>query len=222
MKMYVSLMMGCVLNFNGLTKQGVSIMKKSLGTKVVAMPSPVWVVGSYDDSDQPNMMTVAWGGIVCSAPPCVAISLRKSRLTYTNILGQKAFTINIPSVRHVAETDYIGLVSGKNTDKFAATGLTPLRSDNVNAPYVKEFSLAFECKLLHAIEIGVHTQFIGQILGVKADEEILDYNGMPIVNLVKPLISCASDRAYYAYGEYLGQVYSMGLTLRDNHEDNLN
>ncbi|SDE70843.1 flavin reductase family protein [Sporomusa acidovorans] len=191
-------------------------MKKSLGTKVVAMPSPVWVVGSYDDSGKPNMMTVAWGGIVCSTPPCIAISLRKSRLTYTNILMQKAFTINIPSVRHVAEADYIGLASGKDTDKFAATGLTPLKSDKVNAPYIKEFPLTFECKLLHTIELGAHTQFIGQIIGVKADEEILDHNGMPIVSLVKPLISCASDRAYYAFGEYLGQVYSMGVTLRDS------
>lgn len=197
-------------------------MKKSLGTKVVAMPSPVWVVGSYDADDQPNMMTVAWGGIVCSAPPCVAISLRKSRLTYTNILGQKAFTINIPSVRHIAEADYAGLVSGKDTDKFAVTGLTPVRSDNVNAPYIKEFPLAFECKLLHALEMGVHTQFIGQILGVKADEEVLDHNGMPVASLVNPLISCASDRAYYAFGKYLGQAYSTGRTLLAGHERQLN
>lgn len=197
-------------------------MKKSLGTKLFAMPSPVWVVGSYDVDGQPNIMTVAWGGICCSAPPCIAISLRKSRLTYINILQQKAFTVNIPSVQHIAETDYIGLVSGKDKNKFAATGLTPIRSDNVNAPYVNEFPLAFECKLLHAIEMGAHTQFIGQILGVKADEEVLGHNGIPIARLVNPLISCASDRAYYAFGEYLGQAYSTGLTLMDNHEGELN
>lgn len=196
-------------------------MKKSLGTKLFAMPSPVWVVGSYDASDQPNIMTVAWGGICCSAPPCIAISLRKSRLTYTNILQQKAFTINIPSVQHIAETDYIGLVSGKNTDKFGVTGLTPIRSDNVNAPYVSEFPLAFECKLLHAIEMGAHTQFIGQILGVKADEEILDSNGTPMASMINPLISSASDRSYYAFGEYLGQAYSPGLAFLDNHEGEL-
>ncbi|MBP2638161.1 MAG: flr 1 [Firmicutes bacterium] len=197
-------------------------MKRSLGTKLFAMPSPVWVVGSYDTDDHPNIMTVAWGGICCSAPPCIAISLRKSRVTYTNILQQKAFTINIPSVKHIAETDYIGLVSGKDTNKFAVTGLTPVRSDNVNAPYVKEFPLAFECKLLHAIEMGAHTQFIGQILGVKADEEILDHNGMPIASLVNPLISCTSDRAYYAFGEYLGQAYSTGLALIDKRDGGLN
>ncbi|CQR70885.1 Flavoredoxin [Sporomusa ovata DSM 2662] len=197
-------------------------MKKSLGTKLFAMPSPVWVVGSYDANDQPNIMTVAWGGICCSAPPCIAISLRKSRLTYANILQQKAFTINIPSVQHIAETDYIGLVSGKNTDKFEVTGLTPMRSDNVNAPYVNEFPLAFECKLLHAIEMGAHTQFIGQILGVKADEEILDSNGTPLASMINPLISSASDRSYYAFGEYLDQAYSPGLAFLENHEGELN
>ena len=188
-------------------------MKKSLGPKVVAMPSPVWVVGSYDADDQPNIMTVSWGGISCSAPPCLTISLQKTRLTYTNIFQQKAFTVNIPSTKYIIETDYAGIASGKNEDKFLITGLTPVRSDVVNAPYVKEFPLAFECKLLHVVELGLHTQFIGQIFGIKADEEILDQNGVPVVSMVKPIISSASDRAYYAFGDCLGQAYYQGLKL---------
>lgn len=188
-------------------------MKKSLGPRVVAMPSPVWVVGSYDVNEHPNIMTVAWGGICCSVPPCLAISLQKTRLTYTNILQQKAFTINIPSTNYVIETDYVGIASGKTDNKFTVTGLTPKKSDVVNAPYVDEFSLIFECKLIHAVEIGIHTQFIGQIMGIKADDEVLDQNGMPVVGMVRPIISSASDRAYYAFGEYLGQAYHNGLKL---------
>lgn len=190
-------------------------MKKSLGPKVAAMPSPVWIVGSYDSCGQPDMMTVAWGGICCSAPPCVAIALQPSRLTYTNISQQKAFTINIPSVHQIAAADYVGMVSGKNTEKFTVTGFTPMRSGLVNAPYIKEVSLALECKLLQAIEIGSHTQFIGQIVGVKADEEVLDQNDIPLVGKVNPLISSAAERAYYAVGDYLGQAYRAGEKLAD-------
>ncbi|SMC37870.1 flavin reductase family protein [Sporomusa malonica] len=197
-------------------------MKKSLVPRVVAMPSPVWVVGSYDANDHPNIMTVAWGGICCSAPPCLTISLQKTRLTYTNIFQQKAFTVNIPSTNYIVETDYAGIASGKNDDKFTTTGLTPIRSDIVNAPYVKEFPLTFECKLLHAVEIGLHTQFIGQILGIKADDEVLDQNGVPVVGMVKPMISSASDRAYYAFGECLGQAYYQGLKLVDKNKNETN
>jgi flavin reductase (DIM6/NTAB) family NADH-FMN oxidoreductase RutF len=179
----------------------------------LAVPSPVWVVGSYSSNGQPNIMVAAWGGICCAEPPCVSISIQKSRLTYRNVIECAAFTINIPSKQHLVETDYLGIVSGKNVDKFAATGLTPVKSDVVNAPYVKEFPLVLECKLLHINELGRHTQFIGQIIDVKADEKVLDKNGFPVGGKVNPLISSAGDRAYYALGGYLGQAYACGLRL---------
>lgn len=193
-------------------------MKKSLGAKPLALPSPVWVVGSYGTDGKPNIMVVAWGGICSTAPPCIAISVQQSRLTYTNIMGCKAFTINIPSKQHLAQTDYIGIVSGKNADKFSAAGLTPVRSQVVNAPYVKEFSLVLECTLLYTMELGLHTQFIGQILDAKADEAVLDRNGLPITCKVNPLISSVPDRAYYAIGDYLGQAYSAGLALVEKNK----
>jgi flavin reductase (DIM6/NTAB) family NADH-FMN oxidoreductase RutF len=190
-------------------------LKKSLGAKPLALPSPVWVVGSYGTDGQPNIMVVAWGGICSAEPPCVAISVQQSRLTYTNIMECKAFTINIPSRQHLVQTDYIGIVSGKNADKFSVAGLTPVRSQVVNAPYVQEFPVVLECKLLHTMELGLHTQFIGQILDVKADEIVLGNNGLPVTAKVNPIISSAPDRAYYALGEYLKQAYSAGLTLVD-------
>jgi len=190
-------------------------MKKSLGATIHAMPSPVWVVGSYGNKGEANMMTAAWGGICCSSPPCIAISLQKSRLTYANILEHNAFTISIPSQGYAMEADYIGIVSGKNTDKFSVTGLTPVKSDVVNAPYVKEFPIVIECTLLHMLDIGLHTQFIGQIVDVKADEEVLGEKGVPAMDKVNPIICCASDRMYYALGEYLGRAYTLGLKLSE-------
>lgn len=190
-------------------------MKRSLGAKPLALPSPVWVVGSYDSTGQPNIMVLSWGGTCCTTPPCVAIAVQHTRSTHANIIERKAFTINIPSRRYLIETDYTGIVSGTNVDKFSATGLTAIKSERVNAPYVEEFPLVMECRLLHAIDIGSHTQFIGQILDVKADEVVLGENGLPVAEKVDPIISSASDRAYYALGDYLEQAYSPGMALTD-------
>lgn len=188
-------------------------MKKSLGARPLALPSPVWVIGSYGADGQPNIMVAAWGGICCTTPPCVAISIQQTRLTHANIIENSAFTINVPSKRYLAETDYVGIVSGISADKFSVAGLTAVKSAVVNAPYVKEFPLILECKLVHILEIGLHTQFIGQIIDVKAEEVVLGGDGLPDAEKVSPLISSAGDRAYYSLGEYLEQAYSPGLAL---------
>jgi flavin reductase (DIM6/NTAB) family NADH-FMN oxidoreductase RutF len=189
-------------------------MKKSLGAHTFAMPCPVWVVGTYGENGEPNIMTAAWGSICCSAPPCVAVSLQKVRASYDNILKHKAFTISIPSQEHLVEADYVGIDSGKKVDKFSTTNLTSVRSELVNAPYVQEFPLVLECKVLHVIEIGLHTQFIGEIIDVKAEEAVLGKNGMPTLEKVNTFLFSPPERAYYGIGEYLEQSHSIGLKLR--------
>ncbi|BBB89545.1 MAG TPA: flavin reductase family protein [Methylomusa anaerophila] len=189
-------------------------MKTSLGAHTFALPTPVWVVGSYGENGEPNIMAAAWGGICCSSPPSLGVSLQKSRASYGNILRTKSFTISIPSQKHVVETDYVGIVSGKDNDKFSVTGLTPVRSEVVNAPYVEEFPLILECRLTHLFEIGVHTQFIGEIVDVKADEDVLGENGLPILAKVNSFTYSTTERAYYGSGEYLGQSHSVGLKLK--------
>jgi flavin reductase (DIM6/NTAB) family NADH-FMN oxidoreductase RutF len=98
-------------------------MKESLGAKPIVYPAPVLVVGTYDREGKPNVMTAAWGGICCSKPPCVSVSLRKATYSFGNILERKAFTINIPSEAHARVADYFGMASGKGVDKLAAVGL---------------------------------------------------------------------------------------------------
>src|SRR5512146_130739 len=144
-------------------------MKKSFGPKTLIYPTPVWVVGTYDPAGRPNAMTIAWGGICCSQPPCVAVSLRKATYSYGNIVARKAFTISIPSEDQVKQADHIGLVSGRNADQFAETNLTPVRSTLVDAPYVQEFGMVLECKLAHTFELGLHTQFVGESMDVKVE-----------------------------------------------------
>lgn len=188
-------------------------MKKSLGPKTLLYPTPVWVVGTYDKEWRPNVMTIAWGGICCSKPPCVSVSLRKATHSYGNIIERKAFTLNIPSEMHVKEADYFGSVSGRNEDKFAAAGFTPVKSEIVDAPYLKEFPVILECKVIHVIEIGLHTQFIGEILDVKADESVLGEKGVPDIEKVLPIIFSPETRHYHKVGDYLGDAFSIGKGL---------
>lgn len=188
-------------------------MKKSIGARTLAYPTPVFVVGTYDKDGKPNAMTAAWGGICCSKPPCVAVSLRKPRYSYENIIERKAFTVNITPENYAKESDYFGIVSGRKKDKFAATRLTPVKSSLVDAPYIKEFPFALECTVLHTVEIGVHIQFIGEIIDIKADEEILNSEGIPDIQKVRPILFAPEMQAYYGVGDFIGQAFSIGKEI---------
>ena len=185
-------------------------MKKSFGPKTLVFPTPVWIVGSYDQNDRPNAMTAAWGGICCSKPPSVTVALQKPRYSYKNILERKAYTINVPSEKFARHVDYMGIVSGKNTDKFAATGLTPVRGELVDAPYIDEFPIVLECRLVQTVELGIHTQFIGEIMDVKADEAIIGADGLPDIEKVAPIVFGPEIRTYHGIGRYLGRAFEIG------------
>ena len=188
-------------------------MKRSIGAKTLIYPTPTWIVGSYDKEGKPNGMTAAWGGICCSDPPCVAVSLRKATYSHGNLIQRHAFTVNVPPQGLVKEADYFGLTSGRETDKFADTGLTAVRSELVDAPYVHECPLVLECKLLHVFELGLHTQFVGQILDVKADEVALDARGMPDILKILPIIFSPGNRVYYGVGASLGHAFEVGKEI---------
>lgn len=190
-------------------------MKQSCGAKTLAIPTPVWVIGTYDEDDQANIATAAWAGICCSQPPSVAVSFRKATHTYDAIVAREAFTINIPSENQVALADYAGIVSGRDVDKFAAAGLTPQRSTLVDAPYVLEFPLILECRLIHTLEIGLHTQFVGEILDVKADTGVIAENGYPDIVKIRPFIWDTGHRGYYGLGPLLGNAWEIGKCIAE-------
>ncbi len=199
---------------NQISKGAKKKMKKSIGPKTIVYPTPAWVIGSYDNDGKPNVMTAAWGGICSSEPPSVCAALRKNRYSYENIMAKKAFTVCVPSEEHVAATDYFGIVSGKTYDKFSDAGLTPVKSDLVEAPYVEEFPLVLECSLLKTIEIGIHTLFVGEIIDVKADEDVIGENGNPDINKVKPIIYSPGDNHYCGVGDFLGKAFSIGKKIK--------
>lgn len=188
-------------------------MKQSLGAKTLLFPTPVLMVGTYDRTGKPNLMNAAWGGICCSDPPCVAVSVRKSRHTYDGIVEHKAFTVGIANKTTMTQADYVGIASGRNADKFAVAGLTPVRSQLVDAPYGEEFPVILECRLLHTLEIGIHTQFIGEIIDVKADKATLGEDGLPDILKIQPLIFDTAHKGYHAVGPLIGRAFSEGKKL---------
>lgn len=185
-------------------------MKISLTPQSILLPCPVLIIGTYGSDGKPNIMNAAWGGIASSRPPCVSVSLREATLTYHNIKHSGAFTVNIPSEKYLTESDYAGMVSGKDTDKFKNCRLTPVKSELVNAPFVKEFPYALECKLIKTVELGLHTMFIGEILGLIADEEILNADKLPDIEKVRPMMYSSGNGAYYNAGSKIGKAFSVG------------
>ena len=188
-------------------------MKKSLGAQTLIFPTPVWIVATYDKNGKANAMAAAWAGVCCSEPPCLTVSLRKATYSYGCIMDRKAYTVNVPSEKHAPEADYFGMASGRNADKFAATGLTAVKSDLVDAPYIAEFPMIVECRVLHTFEIGLHTQFIGEIMDVKVDETALNEKGIPDIAKVKPIIYATKMQTYFGIGHHLERAYSIGMEI---------
>jgi flavin reductase (DIM6/NTAB) family NADH-FMN oxidoreductase RutF len=189
-------------------------VKKSLGADTLVYPTPTWLVGTYDMAGKANLATVAWGGICCSQPPCVTISLRRATYSYQAILDRKAYTVNVPSVEQVREADYCGIVSGRSTDKFADCGFTAVRSTLVDAPYVEQCPMVLECRLVQRIELGLHTQFVGEILDVKADEKAIGPDGQPEIDMVRPFVFTPNRRTYHAVGGMIAKAFEVGKSLK--------
>jgi flavin reductase (DIM6/NTAB) family NADH-FMN oxidoreductase RutF len=189
-------------------------MKKSFGALALVYTTPVWVIGTYDREGKPNAATVAWGGVCSSQPPALSISLRKSRYTYDNIMERQAFTVNVPQTAQVGIADYCGIVSGRNVDKFAAAKITAIKSENVDAPYIKEFPMVIECVVIGQSEIGIHTHIIGEIRDVKVDESMLGEDGLPDILKIEPVIYAPENRAYHGIGKFLGTAFAIGKDLK--------
>lgn len=181
-------------------------MKRSTGPDTYLFPLPAVVISTYDKTGAPNMMTASWTGVVNSNPPMISVSLRKATYSYNLILESKAFTVSIPSRKHLVEMDYVGTKSGRKENKFETTGLTPVASELVNAPYVAEFPVVLECKLVKHDDLGLHTMFIAQVVDIKIDENCILPNGKPDIQAIDPVGYAHGEREYYATGEFLGKA----------------
>ena len=190
--------------------------KRSLGVAPLLYPEPALLIATYDANGKPNAMTAAWAGICVSDPVSLMVAIQPLRHTHDALLARKAFTVCVPSEKLVAETDFMGMVSGKNRDKFAACGFTAIKAEYVDAPYIAECPVILECSLTHHQRIGSHTVIIAEIRDVKADEDCLDASGgFPDIEKVLPIIFDCGSKNYYGIGKKLGKGWSIGKSLID-------
>ena len=158
-------------------------------------PAPAAMISVADAEGNTNIITAAWTGNICSDPPMAYVSIRPERFSYHMVEDTGCFVVNLTTKKLARATDYCGVRSGRNEDKWKTAGLTPEPADFVKAPLIKECPVNIECQVAGQIELGSHTMFIGKVLAVHVDEAYMDKNGR--------FDLAASGLMAYAHGEYL-------------------
>lgn len=161
-----------------------------------AMLNPVPAVMVSCGSRKPNIITIAWTGIVNSNPPMTYISVRKERYSHNIIENTGEFVINLCSEELTFATDFCGVRSGRDTDKFKEMKLTPERAEIVRCPMIKESPVNIECRVREIIELGSHDMFIADILKVHVDEQYIARSGRIRLD--------QASLVAYNHGEYFG------------------
>lgn len=166
-------------------------------------PLPVVMVSAADKEGRDDIITVAWTGTVCTNPPMVSISIRPERYSYHMIRETGEFVINLTTEELAFATDYCGVKSGRDVDKFKETGLTREKAEKVKAPMIAEAPVSIECKVKEIRELGSHHMFIAQVAAVHADEKYMDEKNRFDLNRARPIV--------YSHGEYLGTGKKLGI-----------
>ena len=175
---------------------------------VITSPLPPVLV-SCGTTDKPTVLTVAWTGIICTQPPVTYISLRPERYSYDIIKNSREFVINLPTEELVKAIDLCGVKSGRDTDKFALTGLKTAPSSDIAAPLIIQSPVNIECRVREIIPFGTHDMFIADILKVNAAKELIDSKGRLALDKAGLLAYAHGD--YFALGKKLG---SFGYSVR--------
>ena len=178
--------------------------KKELKPAIALYPTPVVLVTSVGENGRPNICTLAWVGVLCSDPPKIGISIRPSRYSNELIRKTKEYVVNIPTADIVKETDYCGMVTGKTVDKFKETKLTPMEAKKVKPPLIKECPVNLECRVKDIIGLGAHDLFIGEIVNINADEDVMASATSIDFGKLKAITWNPISREYYSLGEALG------------------
>jgi flavin reductase (DIM6/NTAB) family NADH-FMN oxidoreductase RutF len=186
-------------------------MRKNFGAQTFLYPQPVLIIASFGEDGTPDAMNAAWGGI--SGDTQLTMYLDADHKTVANILARKAFTVSMADAAHVAQCDYVGVVSGnKVPDKLAKAGLHTEKSEFVDAPLIKELPLALECRLASYDEKTF--RLVGEIVNVSADEKILGANGKVDPAKLEPITFDPVNHYYLKLGEKVGDAFKDGLRFK--------
>lgn len=175
--------------------------KQELKPSTFLSPVPVVMV-TCGSMEKPNIITLAWAGTVNSEPPMLSISVRKSRYSHGLIQKQGTFGVNLVSQGLCWETDYCGVKSGRDVDKFKDTGLTCVASPELNIPMIAEAPVHLECKVREVLELGSHDLFIADIAGVQVADVLMNQKGA--VDMRKADLVAYNHGEYYSLGKILG------------------
>lgn len=184
------------------------------GTQIYPLPAVIVTCGNSPENW--NMLTVAWTGTICSDPAMCYISVRPERASYPLIVENMEFTINLTTVEMAFATDWVGVRSGKDYNKWEKTGLTPLEGEKVASPTIRESPLSIECRVKEVIKLGTHHMFIADVLNVRVDSKFMDESGK--FDLERAGLLAYSHGHYYKLGEIIGKF---GFSVKKTKKGNL-
>ena len=187
-------------------------MKKDLGVKPYLFPMPVLMVATYNEDGTVNVMNMAWGRIC--ARNMVSLKINENHKTSKNLKKRGAFTLSIADTAHMQAADFFGMASGNTMpDKFARSGLSAVKSEKVDAPIVQEFPLTLECRVVEDRMAVYGHQIIGEIIGVLAEQSVLDEKGNVDAAKLNALVYDQMQSGYYTIGEKVGRAWNAGAAL---------
>ena len=187
-------------------------MRKNIKVTEAIFPMPVLMVATYNEDGTVNVMNAAWGTMV--SRDIVALNLTETHKTVQNIKARGAFTVSIADAKHVVEADYFGVETGKNVaDKLAASGLTSVKSENVDAPIINEFPLCLECEFIEYQGDEYGLGVIGKVVNTTADERVLK-NDKVDITAVEAIAFDPYTHGYYKVTERVGEAFKDGLKLK--------
>jgi flavin reductase (DIM6/NTAB) family NADH-FMN oxidoreductase RutF len=192
--------------------------KVTMDIKTLVYPMPAFLIGANVDG-KPNFMTAAWSGIGASDPPTITVGIQHSRYTLKGIKQNMTFSVNVPSVDLVKETDYCGMESGAKVDKVKACKFKVFYGKLATAPLIEQCPVNLECKVLHMLDAGSHILVVGRIEETYVSEDCLT-DGRPDVDKIKPFaFTPEPGGGYRALGKVVGKAFSNGRELTGTKPD---
>ena len=185
---------------------------KDFGVMPYLFPMPTYMIGTYNEDDTVDVMMMAWGGIC--AEDMVALNLEATHNTVANLKARKGFTLAVPGVDTLKESDFFGIASSnKMADKFERSGLHAVKSERVDAPIIAEYPLTLECEVVEMQDQPYGLRVLGRIVNVLADEKVLDDAGKIDAGKLQTFAFDQMQNGYYAIGEKVGQAWHSGADL---------
>lgn len=190
-------------------------MKTKLGPQRILFPLPTVLVVS-GTIENANIATIAWISLLTSKPPTLGISVGTKGFTSEQIIKNKDFSVNIATAEIMKETDFCGITSGREIDKFEKTGLVKIPSSIIKAPIIEQCPLNLECKLTEAKIIGTTNHFIGEIVETHIDKDKIkniNHWGSIDIDAINPLVYISGAKEYRTLGNKIGDAYKIGKEL---------